>query len=74
MDEMNALKLSDLDLKVTNIPTDYKTPFAINKLATPITKYSISIKIKKSSLSVTLSILAPKAPIAFARKHSALKS
>ena len=48
MDEMNALKASGIDIKVANIPANYKSSVALNKAAKPMTKSATPIKSKKS--------------------------
>lgn len=64
MSEMNALMASDVDLKVANIPANYKTSVAINKSAAPITKSATSIKVKKSPSLIETTIVVPESPIA----------
>ena len=64
MDEMHALMASDIDLKVANIPANYKTSVALNKSSKPITKSATPIKVKKSATPIETAIAAPEAPIA----------
>ena len=47
MTEMNALIASNTDLKVANIPANYKTSVAINKSA-PVIKPESTVKTKKT--------------------------
>jgi len=63
IDEMNALMASDIDLKVANISADYKTSYAINKKAVPITKSAKPIKVKKPSHSIETPIAVNEPPI-----------
>jgi hypothetical protein len=51
IDEMRVLIASNVDLKVANIDPEYKTSYAINKKAKPITKSATPIKSKNSSPS-----------------------
>ena len=46
MAQMNALMVSEVDLKVANIPANYKTSYAIKKSVLPITKSATAIKVK----------------------------
>lgn len=64
MDEMNALMATDIDLKVANIPANYKTSVALNKSSKPITKSATSIKVKKSPTPIETAIAASETPIA----------
>ena len=63
IDEMNALIASDIDLKIANIPANYKTSVALNKPAKPITKTATPIKAKKSPLPIETPIAIPESPI-----------
>ena len=47
IEEMNALMASDIDLKIANIPANYKTSVALNKSTKPTTKSVTLIKVKK---------------------------
>ena len=47
MTEMNALMASKTDLKVANIPANYKTSVALNKSA-PVIKPESTVKTKKT--------------------------
>ena len=63
MDEMNSLMASDVDLKVANIPANYKTSVALNKPAKSITKSATPIKTKKSPPTIETPIAVPETPI-----------
>ena len=63
MDEMNALMASDIDLKVANIPANYKTSVALNKPAKTITNSSTPIKTQKSPPPIETPIAVPETPI-----------
>lgn len=63
MDEMNALMASDIDLKVANIPANYKTSVALNKPAKTITKSATPIKSKKPASTIETPIAVTVTPI-----------
>ena len=64
IDEMNALMATDIDLKATNIPANYKTSVAFNKPGKSITKIATTIKAKKSPLPIETPIAIPESSIA----------
>ena len=59
MDEMNALMASDIDLKVANIPANYKTSVALNKPTKTIAKSATPIKTKKPAPTIETPIAIP---------------
>ena len=63
IDEMNALMASDVDLKVANIPANYKTSVALDKPAKSTIKSATPIKAKKSPLPIETPIAIPESPI-----------
>ena len=63
IDEMNALMASDIDLKVANIPANYKTSVALNKPDKTITKSATPIKNKKPPPPIETPIAVPETPI-----------
>ena len=63
MDEMYALITSDIDLKVANIPANYKTSVALNKPDKTIKKSATPIKIKKPASTIETPIAVPETPI-----------
>ena len=64
LDEMNALMALDIDLKVANIPANYKTSVALNKPAKSITQSATPIKTKKSPTTIESPTALPEAPLA----------
>ena len=63
IEEMNALITSDIDLKIANIPANYKTSVALSKSDKSTTKSATPIKVKNSPAPIETSIAATESPI-----------